>query len=90
MGVIGQVVGAIGPWAALFAFGITIILMVARNKLIPEATVKERLSDKQQIVDFHTATTQRLLDAIEERERNVELLIKQLSALAATLNGGEK
>lgn len=85
-----QIIQAAGPWATLFGLLIGLIWAVARGKLVPKSTVDQRLADKQQIVDFHMTTTQRLLDAIEEREKNVEILIKQLSAVAATLNGGEK
>lgn len=84
-----QIIQAAGPWATLFALVVGLLWSVARGKLVPKSQVDARLADKQQIVDFHTTTTQRLLDAIEERERNVEILIKQMSTLAATLNGGK-
>jgi hypothetical protein len=89
MGATAQIVQAAGPWATLIAVLMAFSWLIARGKLVPKSTVDQRLADKQQIVDFHSKTTERLIEAIEEREKNVEVLIKQMSTLAATLNGGK-
>lgn len=85
MSATAQVLQAVGPWGSLISVLISLGWLVVRGHLVPKSTVDQRLADKQQIVDFHTTTTQRLIEAIEERERNVETMIKQLSALATTL-----
>ena len=90
MGATAQLIQAAGPWATLITVLLAITWLIVRGKLVPKSQVDARLADKQQIVDFHTTTTQRLIEAIEERERNVEILIKQMSTLAVTLNGGER
>jgi hypothetical protein len=81
--VIAKILSAGGPWAVCLAICVTVVLLVARGKLIPKSIHDSRMQDKQQLVDFYKVTTDKALAANDPREQKMTELINRMTDVLA-------